>query len=121
MDQSAASYMEAKELRASGRVPRAEALRTADIGDAPSVLIVETIVFVISLPFLPFVLGLRRAGVLPWTIQARCRPWGRRGPATVLRWRVKGDAESRRALQDIVAALERGSDTPVVAGAERVT
>ena len=83
-------------------------------------LIVDTIVCLALLPFLPLAILLRRVGWLSWTIQARCRPWGRQGPPTMMRWKVKGEDQSRRAFQDIVAALEHGSGAPEVAGVERV-
>ena len=81
--------------------------------------VVDTLLSLALLPFLPLVIVLRRWGVVSWTIQARCRPWGRHGPPVVLRWRVKGDAASRRAFDDIVSQLEQGSGAPVIAGAER--
>jgi hypothetical protein len=83
-------------------------------------LFFDTFLFLLLLPLLPIWIGLRHAGILPWTLQARCRPWGRHGTPVVLRWRVKGDAESHRAFQDIVSALERGDEAPVIAGAQRV-
>ena len=91
-------------------------------GDATPLfaVIIDLLLFVLMLPPLPLVVALRRAGVLSFTIQARCRPWGRKGPPTVMRWKVKGDIESQRAFQEIVTALEQGSGAPTVAGAQRV-
>jgi hypothetical protein len=89
-------------------------------GNPGAALLFDTVLFLLFLPLLPLVVGLRHAGVLPWTIQARCRPWGRRGPPAVMRWRVKGNSESQRVFQDVCSALERGDGAPVVAGAERV-
>jgi hypothetical protein len=83
-------------------------------------VLVDTFLFLLFLPLLPIAIALRYAGILPWTIQARCRPWGRRGPPTAMRWRVNGNAESERAFQEIVSALERGDGSPSVAGAHRV-
>jgi hypothetical protein len=73
-----------------------------------------------TLPFLPLVLLLRRAGLVPWTLQAVTRPWGRRGPATVLRYHIRGSREVELALADLVAKLERGDGAPDVVGAERI-
>lgn len=65
-------------------------------------VIIDLLLFVVSLALLPPLVALRRAGVLSYTIQARCRPWGRKGPPTVMRWKVKGHAESHRAFQQTV-------------------
>jgi hypothetical protein len=73
-----------------------------------------------TLPLLPLVILLRRAGVVPWTIEAIARPWGRRGPPMVLRYQVRGRAETDRALADLVRALERGDGGPALEGAERI-
>jgi hypothetical protein len=73
------------------------------------------------LPLLPLVLLLRLARLVPWTIEAVARPWGRRGPPMVLRYHVRGRAETDRALAELVRALERGDGAPVLEGAERIT
>jgi hypothetical protein len=73
-----------------------------------------------TLPVLPLVLLLRRLGLVPWTLEAVTRPWGRRGPATVLRYHVRGRREVEVALADLVAKLERGDGAPIVVGAERI-
>jgi hypothetical protein len=86
----------------------------------PTAPVFGAVLTLLLLPFLPFAIALRRVGVLPWTIQAKCRPWGKHGPPTIMWWHVKGDSESRRAFQDIVSALEREPGVPVVAGAKRV-
>lgn len=44
----------------------------------------------------------------------------RGGPATVLRWHVKGRREDlERVIEEIAAALERGEKRPEVLGATR--
>jgi hypothetical protein len=71
------------------------------------------------LPFVPLVLLLRRLRVLPWTIEARTHPWGRRYPPVVLTYAVRGGDESRRAFGQLVEALARGEGTPIIDGAEK--
>jgi hypothetical protein len=75
----------------------------------------------VTLPLLPIVLLLRRRGLLAWTITAVARPWGRRGPATVLRYHVRGKGETDAALEHLVARLQAGDGAPVLPGAERLT
>lgn len=72
------------------------------------------------LPFLPIVLLLRRLRVLPWTLEARTYPWGRRFPPIVFHYEIRGRDESARALAELAEALARGDGGPVIAGAERV-
>ena len=73
----------------------------------------------LTLPLVPFALVLRRLRVLPWTIEARTHPWGRRYPPVVLTYAVRGAAETRRVFDTLVAELERGNEAPVIAGAEK--
>jgi hypothetical protein len=75
----------------------------------------------ITLPLLPIVLLLRQRGLLPWTINAIARPWGRRGPATVLRYHVRGKEEADAALEHLVTRLQAGDGAPLLPGAERLT
>ncbi len=75
----------------------------------------------VTLPLLPIVLLLRRRGLLPWTITAVARPWGRRGPATVLGYHVRGKDEADAAIENLVARLQAGDGAPVLPGAERLT
>ena len=74
----------------------------------------------VLLPLLPVVLALRSFRVLPFMVEARAYPWGRRYPATVLLYEVRGREESGHALRELAQALERGEGSPAVAGAERV-
>jgi hypothetical protein len=76
---------------------------------------------IVTLPLLPIVLLLRRRGLLPWTITAVTRPWGRRGPATLLRYHVRGKDETDAALEHLVARLQAGDGAPVLPGADRLT
>jgi hypothetical protein len=71
------------------------------------------------LPLVPLVLLLRRMRLLPWTIEARTHPWGRRYPPIVLTYLVRGGEESRRAFGQLVEALARGERALVIDGAER--
>jgi len=71
------------------------------------------------LPLVPLVLLLRRVRLLPWTIEARTHPWGRRHPPVVLTYAVRGGEESRRVFGELVEALERGEGAPIIAGAEK--
>jgi hypothetical protein len=72
----------------------------------------------LALPLVPFVLLLRRMRLLPWTIEARTYPWGRRYPPVVLTYAVAGGDETRRAFGQLVEALARGDGAPVIDGAE---
>jgi hypothetical protein len=78
------------------------------------------VVVPILLPFLPLVLLCRALRLLPWTIEARTYPWGKRFPAIVLAYEIRGHEETRLALKDLAAALERGDGGPAVPGAERI-
>jgi hypothetical protein len=71
------------------------------------------------LPLVPLVLLLRHLRLLPWTIEARTHPWGRRYPPVVLTYAVRGDEESRRAFGRLVEALARGEGSPVIDGTEK--
>jgi hypothetical protein len=72
------------------------------------------------LPLVPLVLLLRRLRWLPWTIEARTHPWGRRYPPVVLTYAIHGGEESRRAFGQLVEALARGEGAPVIHGAEKL-
>jgi hypothetical protein len=72
------------------------------------------------LPLLPFVLLLRAGRLLPWTLEARTYPWGRRFPAIVFSYAVRGRAESVRALDELIVALARGDGRPELTGADDV-
>src|SRR5213079_1453592 len=63
---------------------------------------------------LPLVLLLRRMLLLPWTIEARTHPWGRRYPPVVWTYLIRGGEESRRAFSQLVEALARGEGAPVI-------
>lgn len=84
-------------------------------------VLVSPILFLIFvIPTMLVVLPLRYARVMSWEVEAVARPWGKRAPAMVKRWRVKGRSEElRRVVDEIAAALERGEDQPQVAGAVR--
>ena len=71
------------------------------------------------LPLVPLVLLLRRLRLLPWTIEARTHPWGRRYPPVVLTYAVRGGEESRRVFGQLVEALAHGEGAPIIAGAEK--
>ena len=72
------------------------------------------------LPLVPLVLLLRRMRWLPWTIEARTHPWGRRYPPVVLTYAIRGGEESSRAFGQLVDALARGEGSPVIDGAEKL-
>lgn len=77
------------------------------------------LLFPLVLPLVPLALLLRRARLLPWTIEARTHPWGRRYPPVVLTYAVYGGAETRRAFAQLVEALARGEGSPVIDGSEK--
>lgn len=71
------------------------------------------------LPTMLVVLPLRLAGLMSWRVEAVSYPWGRRKPADVKAWRVKGHwGELQRVVNELAAALERGEQRPRVANAE---
>ncbi len=74
----------------------------------------------VTLPFLPIVLLLRWRRLLPWTVEARTYPWGRRFPPIVLSYEIRGHGEALRALQQLAEALARGDGAPVIPGAEMI-
>lgn len=75
----------------------------------------------LALPLVPLVLLLRRLRWLPWTIEARTHPWGRRYPPVVLTYAVRGGEETRRAFGQLVEALARGDGSPIIGGAEKLS
>jgi len=83
-------------------------------------MLLGAVFFVVMLPFLPIVLGLRALRVTPWTIEATSRPWGRRGPPVVMHWEIRGKHEADAAVASICEQFEQGAGAPAVAGAERV-
>src|ERR1700722_2047615 len=86
------------------------------------VLFSPVLFLIFVIPTVLVVLPLRYARVMSWEVEAVARPWGKRAPAVLKRWRVKGrSAELRRVVDEIAAALERGEEQPQVAGARRDT
>ena len=86
------------------------------------ILLSPLITLVVCVPVMAVVLPLRYAGVMEWEVEAITRPWGKRGgPATVLRWRVKGKRmdEVKRVVDEVARALQLGETQPVIAGARR--
>jgi len=77
------------------------------------------IVVPVLLPFLPLVLLCRALRLLPWTVEARTYPWGKRFPPIVFAYEIRGRDETRLALEELAAALARGDGAPIVQGAER--
>jgi hypothetical protein len=71
----------------------------------------------LALPFVPLVLLLRTLRVLPWTLEARTYPWGRRRPPIVFAYEVRGGEEATAAIAELAAALARGSGSPVLPAA----
>jgi len=74
----------------------------------------------LMLPLVPVVLLLRRMRLLPWTLEARSYPWGRRYPPIVLTYAVRGGEETACAFDQLVGALARGEGSPVIRGAEKI-
>jgi hypothetical protein len=96
-----------------GRLPDA-------VGAATGPLPLGILLVPLALPFLPFILLGRRLRWLPWTIEARAHPWGRRYPPIVLSYAIRGGDESMRVLEELAEALTRGDGAPAIAGAERI-
>jgi hypothetical protein len=85
-----------------------------------AVLFSPVVFLILVIPTMLIVLPLRYARVLSWEVEAVARPWGKRAPAILRRWRVRGrSAELRRVVDEIAAALERGEDQPQIVGARR--
>lgn len=97
----------------SGRVPDAFGAWT---GPLP----LGVLFLPLALPLLPLVLLLRWLRLLPWTIEARAHPWGRRFPTIVFAYEVRGHAEALHVLDEVAAALARGDGAPEVPGAESI-
>ena len=76
----------------------------------------EKLIYFVLFPALLF----RSLRLLPWTLEARTYPWGRRFPPIVFAYEVRGREETELALADLAAALVRGDGAPAVAGAERI-
>ena len=72
------------------------------------------------LPFLPFVLLLRAVRVLPWTVEARAYPWGRRFPPIVHSYEIRGRDESLRAVGLLAESVARGDGSPVILGSQNI-
>jgi hypothetical protein len=70
--------------------------------------------------FLPFVLFARGRRWLPWTIEARAYPWGRRHPPIVFSYAVRGGVECVVAIDELVMALARGDGRPELSGVEDI-
>src|SRR5689334_17849190 len=80
--------------------------RVQDSVHAPTGPVPLGVLFVpLMLPLVPFALVLRRFRLLPWTVEARAHPWGRRYPPIVFSYEVRGGAEALRALDVLAAAI----------------
>ena len=97
-----------------------EMLGTTDVCFESGAPPVAGVLLVFVLPFLPLVLVLRWLRLLPWTIEARTYPWGKKFPPVVHAYEVRGKDEAERAMRDLAAALARGDGAPAVPGTERV-
>lgn len=100
--------------------PPSEMLALADPATGWTPLPLGVLLAGLALPFLPLVLFLRRLRLLPWTVEARTYPWGRRHPPIVLAYEVRGRDEAATAVAQLASALARGSGGPVLPGCERV-
>jgi hypothetical protein len=76
--------------------------------------------FLVGLPFLPVVLACRWLRILPWTLEATTRPWGRRGPPMTLRYQVRGRLDCTVAMQELATKLARGDGGPELVHATRI-
>ena len=96
-----------------GRLPDA-------VGAATGPLPLGFLLVPLMLPFLPIALLCRWVRLLPWTIEARAYPWGRRFPPIVLSYEIRGRDTSIRALEQLAEALAHGDGAPVITGAEKI-
>jgi len=100
--------------------PPSEILALADPATGWTPLPLGVLLAGLALPFLPLILLLRSLRVLPWTVEARTYPWGRRQPPIVFAYEVRGREEAAAALAELAAALAQGSGAPALYGCERV-
>jgi hypothetical protein len=100
--------------------PPSEMLALADPSTGWTPLPLGLLIALLGLPILPVVLLLRAARVLPWTVEARTYPWGRRRPSIVFAYQVRGREEAIAAVAELAAALARGDGAPALDGCERV-
>ena len=100
--------------------PPSEMLALADPSTGWTPLPLGVLLAALGVPFLPFVLLLRSLRVLPWTVEARTYPWGRRRPPIVFAYEVRGRDEAMAAVAELAAALARGNGGPRLSGCERV-
>jgi hypothetical protein len=100
--------------------PPSEILALADPDTGWTPLPLGVLLAALALPFLPLVLLLRSLRVLPWTVEARTYPWGRRQPPIVFAYEVRGREEALAAIAALATALEQGSGGPELPGCERV-
>ena len=95
--------------------------RVQDSVHAPTGPVPLGVLFVpLMLPLVPFALVLRRFRLLPWTVEARAYPWGRRYPPSVFSYEVRGGAEALSALDVLADAIARGDGAPTIPGADAV-
>jgi hypothetical protein len=95
-------------------------VRDASVG-VTGPLPLGAVLVVLLLPLLPFVLALRRLGLLRWIVEARTYPWGRRYPPVVLTYAIRGGDAAHDAVDRLAEALARGDGAPVLAGAEFIS
>ncbi|MGZ4370904.1 MAG: hypothetical protein ACXVRQ_01730 [Gaiellaceae bacterium] len=100
--------------------PPSEILALADPATGWTPLPLGVLLAGLALPFLPLVLLLRSLRLLPWTVEARTYPWGRRHPPIVLAYEVRGRDEAAAAIAVLATALAHGSGGPELPGCERV-
>ena len=100
--------------------PPSELLAHADPEHGWTPLPLGYLLAALALPFLPAVALLRALRLLPFELEARTYPWGRRQPPVVLSYAVRGRQEANAALQELATALARGSGGPVLTRAERI-
>ena len=100
--------------------PPSEILALADPATGWTPLPLGVLFAGLALPLLPLVLFLRFLRLLPWTVEARAYPWGRRYPPIVLAYEVRGREEAIAAIRELATALARGSGGPALPGCERV-
>ena len=100
--------------------PPSEILALADPATGWTPLPLGVLLAGLALPFVPLILLLRSLRLLPWTVEARTYPWGRRHPPIVFAYEVRGRDEAAAAISMLATALARGSGGPELPGCERV-
>jgi hypothetical protein len=100
--------------------PPSEIMALSDPSTGWTALPAGFVLAAFALPFVPVVMLLRALGLVSWTIEARCYPWGRRHPPIVFSYAVRHREHATAAMSELAAELARGKGNPVLSRAQRI-